>query len=65
MLVTSGADHWRPVKVCSFGDPHGSDIWWCALKPYGFQAGGTHPTEMFSCFLVVNSTMHVLLDELV
>ena len=33
--------------ICSLEDPLSADIWWLAT---GGRVGGTHPTEMLSCF---------------
>ena len=43
LLLTSGGHHWKPVQTYSLEEiPH--------PLQYGWQAGGTHPTRMFSCF---------------
>ena len=52
-------DHWRPVQTCSFGDlpPPPPSATSCngnwKWSTYGFQAGGTHPTGMLSCFSII------------
>ena len=45
-VVTSGGNHWRTVRICSFG----GDIWWRLLKHIQLvQADDTHPTGTPSC----------------
>ena len=53
-LLKSGVHHWRPVQTCSFQDTSPSPPVRSGnhRNTYGWQAGGTNPTEMLSCFII-------------
>ena len=53
LLPMPGGHHWRPVQICSFEDllPTVLRLSGGHQNTYGWQAGGTLPTEMLSCFL--------------
>ena len=53
----STGHHWRPVQTCSLDlTVHSSTVVPHPLtrSKYGWQAGGTHPTEMVSCLFCMN-----------
>ena len=45
LLVASGGHHWKLVQTYSLEDPPPPPV-----VTYDWQAGGTHPTGMFSCY---------------
>ena len=52
LLLTTGGHYWRPIQTCTLEDlalqvlvPSGGH-----KNTYSWQADGTHPTGMFSCF---------------
>ena len=56
LLLTPGSHHQKPVQTCSCQDTSPSPSPPVRSgnhrNTYGWQAGGTHPTEMLSCLII-------------
>ena len=54
LLLTFGGHHWRPVQTWfTWGPPHTPQYWHLVVatkNTWSWQAGGTHPTGMLSCY---------------